>query len=154
MKSIFKKRIINLDFYKIFKPELTPKRMMELGVFGGSYFGLNIKEFPKSWFKNAKISAEKFDVNMNYFNIKSGLSIDHWISKGWIFPEDPIGWFQWYCRYWMGRRIPILDAIQIARWKAFVRHSGQIKANCKPGDLDCRPRQRQGIFQWAHNPFI
>ena len=51
----------NNDYYDIFKPELTPKRMMELGVFGGSYFGLNVKEYPKIWFKNVKIS-KTFDV--------------------------------------------------------------------------------------------
>ena len=112
MKKILKKKVENLDFYKIFKPELTPKRMMELGVFGGAYFGLNVKEYPKSWFKNVKLS-KTFDVNLNRFKIVSGLSREHWIEKGWIFKEDPLGWFQWYCRFTNGRRIPHIDEIQI-----------------------------------------
>ena len=97
MKKILKKKVDNLDFYKIFKPELTPKKMMELGVFGGAYFGLNVKEYPKAWFKNVKLS-KTFDVNLNRFKIVSGLSREHWIEKGWIFKEDPLGWFQWYCK--------------------------------------------------------
>ena len=101
MKKIYKKNSKNLDFYKIFKPELTPKKMLELGVFGGSYFGSKIKEFPSSWFKKAKLS-KNFDVNINRFKVKSGLSRKHWQEKDWIFKEDPLGWFQWYCRYSMG----------------------------------------------------
>ena len=112
MKKIIRKKIDNLDFYKLFKPELTPKQMLELGVFGGSYFGKNIKEFPKSWFKKAKIS-KNFDINLNRFKVKSGLSREHWIKKGWIFKEDPLGWFQWYCRFSIGRRLPNIDDIQI-----------------------------------------
>ena len=90
MKKIHKKKLINLDFYKIFKPELTPKKMLELGVFGGSYFGSKIKEFPKSWFISVELSKD-FDVSLNRFKIKSGLSRKHWIEKGWIFKEDPSG---------------------------------------------------------------
>ncbi len=153
MKTILKKKIDNLDFYKIFKPELTPKKMLELGVFGGSYFKLNIKEYPKSWFKKAKIS-KVFDVNLNRFKVASGLSREHWIKKGWIFKEDPLGWFQWYCRFSMGRRILKIDEIQIKRWKNFRRHVLAIKKNCEEGELGCRKRQRQAILQWAYNPFI
>ena len=92
---------------------------------------------------------------LNYFNIESGLSIDHWISKGWIFSEDPIGWFQWYCRYSIGRRLPDVDKVQIMRWKAFgPRHIGAIKKNCAENNYLCRPRQRQGLLQWAYNPFF
>ena len=121
MKKILKKKFKNLDFYKIFKPQLSPKKMLELGVFGGAYFGLKIKEYPKSWFIKAKLS-KKFDVNLNRFKIESGLSREHWINKGWIFKEDPLGWFQWYCRFSIGRRIPHIDTIQIKRWKNFTRH--------------------------------
>ena len=153
MKKIYKKKLINLGFYKIFKPELTPKKMLELGVCGGSYFGSKIKEFPKSWFINVKLNKD-FDVSLNRFKIKSGLSRKHWIEKGWIFKEDPLGWFQWYCRCYNGRQISHIDEIQIKRWKNFRRHVFAIKKNCEEGDLGCRRRQRQAILQWAYNPFI
>ena len=153
MKTIIKKKIINKNYYKIFKPELSPKKMLDLGVFGGSYFGLNIKEYPKSWFKKSKISRT-FDVNINYFKIKSGLSRKHWIEKGWIFKEDPLGWFQWYCRFSMGRRLLYIDEIQIKRWKNFRRHVVAIKKNCEEGDFRCRRRQRQAILQWSYDPFF
>ena len=141
------------DFYKLFKPQLTPKKMLELGVFGGAYFGLNVKEYPKSWFINAKIS-KNFDVNLNRFKAKSGLSRKEWQEKGWIFKQDPLGWFQWYCRFSNGRRIPHIDKIQIKRWKNFIRHVAAIKKNCESIDLNCRRKQRQAILQWAYNPFL
>ena len=141
------------DFYKLFKPQLTPKKMLELGVFGGAYFGLSIKEYPKSWFINAKIS-KNFDVNLNRFKVKSGLSRKEWQEKGWIFKQDPLGWFQCYCRFSNGRRILHIDGIQIKRWKNFTRHVIAIKKNCEPVDLSCRRRQRQAILQWAYDPFI
>ena len=153
MKKFIKKKIINKDIYKIFKPHLSPKKMLELGVFGGSYFGLKTKEYPKSWFKNAKIN-KNFDVSLNRFKVKSGLSRKEWINKGWIFKEDPLGWFQWYCRFSMGRCIPSIDEIQIKRWKNFTRHVMAIKKHCEPNDLGCRRRQRQAILQWAYNPFL
>ena len=142
------------QIYKLFKPQITPKKMLSLGVFGGSYFNKKqIKEFPKSRFKNAKLS-KNFDVNLNRFKVKSGLSREHWIEKGWIFKEDPLGWFQWYCRFSLGRRIFHVDEIQIKRWKNFTRHVRAIEKNCEIGDLGCRRRQRQAILQWAYNPFI
>ena len=142
------------QIYKLFKPQLTPKEMLDLGVFGGSYFNKKqIKEFPKSWFLKAKLS-KKFDVTLNRFKIKSGLSREEWLKKGWIFKEDPLGWFQWYCRYTNGRRIRNIDQIQIQRWLNFTRHVKSIKKNCEEGDLFCRRRQRQAILQWAYNPFI
>ena len=134
------------DFYKLFKPQLTPKKMLELGVFGGAYFGLNIKEYPKSWFNNTKIS-KNFDVNLNWFKVKSGLSRKEWQEKGWIFKQDPLGWFQWYCRFSNERRIPHIDEIQIKRWKNFKRHVAAIKKNCESIDLNFRRKQRQTILQ-------
>ena len=153
MKKFIKTKIIDIDIYKIFKPEISPKKMLELGVFGGSYFGSKIKEYPKSWLQKAKLS-KNFDVNLNRFKVKSGLSREHWMEKGWIFKEDPLGWFQWYCRFSMGRRIPHIDEIQIKRWKSFKRHVIAINKNCEESDLSCRRKQRQAILQWAYNPFI
>ena len=142
------------DIYKLFKPQLTPKEMLELGVFGGSYFkDKEMREFPKSWFKKAKLS-KSFDVELNRFKIKSGLPREEWIKKGWIFELDPLGWFQWYCRYSNGRRVKGMDEVQIQRWLNFTRHVKAIAKNCEKNDLSCRRRQRQAILQWAYNPFI
>ena len=153
MRKVNNKKDENLDLYKIFKPELSPKKMLELGVFGGAYFGEKISEYPKSWFEKVKIS-KKFDVKLNRFKVKAGLTRKEWQDKGWIFKEDPLGWFQWYCRFSNGRRIKSIDEIQIKRWKNFTRHVKAIKKNCDEGDLSCRRRQRQAILQWAYNPFI
>jgi len=129
--------------------------MLEAGIFGGHYFKGDVSEYPKSWFRKAKINDLEFDVNLNYFKIKSGLAMQEWKKNGWIFKEDPLGWFQWYCRYKLGRRLPEIDKIQIMRWKAFgARHKGAIQKNCKRNDMQCRRRQRQALLQWAYNPFF
>ena len=112
-----------------------------------------MKEFPKSWFKKAKLS-KNFDVELNRFKIKSGLPREEWVKKGWIFDKDPLGWFQWYCRYSNGRRIKGMDEVQIQRWLNFTRHVKAIAINCEKNDLSCRRRQRQAILQWAYDPFI
>ena len=138
-----------------FCPQLSPQEMLELGVFGGWYFKSVIDEYPKAWFKKAKISSDGFNEKLNCFEVRSGQSISVWKKKGWITPEDPLGWFQWYCRYFLGRRIPEVDAFQIKRWKAFgPRHIGGINSNCEKGDIFCRPRQRQALLQWSYDPFI
>ena len=138
-----------------FEPQLTPKEMLKLGVFGGYYFEGEHSEFPKDWFKDAKLSNSGYDVNLNCFKINSGLSRSEWQKSGWITKEDPLGWFQWYCRFTKGRRIPYIDEIQIKRWKAFGgRHIAAIKKNCEESDLSCRRKQRQAILQWAYDPFI
>lgn len=141
------------DFASNFKPFFTPPKMLEMGVFEGKYCNDCINEFPRHWFENAKIS-EVPKVDINYFGVKSRQSLNIWKQKGWIFGPDPRGWFQWYCRYYLGRRLPEIDKIQIQRWRAFARHAGQIRANCYPGDIFCRPRQRQALLQWSYDPFI
>ncbi len=137
-----------------FKPELTPPEMLMLGVFEGKYLNDCKKEFPKDWFMDARLSPKYPDELLNYFGVKSRQSLEVWQSKGWIIEPDPRGWFQWYCRYYMGRRIPDVDTIQIKRWKAFSRHRAQVLKHCKENDLTCRPKQRQALLQWAYNPFF
>lgn len=142
---------IGKKFDPEFKPALTPKQMLALGVFGGVYMRDCTKEFPKDWFIKAKFAKDKRDANINLFGINASQPLSVWRKKGWIYEEDPRGWFQWYCRYYMGRRIPKEDELQIGRWKKMRRHVGQIVANCRPGDLTCRRRQRQALLHWAYD---
>ena len=140
-----------LDFHPEFEPELTPKEMLEMGVFGGKYMTDCKNEFPFDWFEKAKLSPIKKNINLNYFKVDASLSLSAWREKGWIYPDDPRGWFQWYCRYYMGRRLKVEDEIQIKRWKAIRRHIGAIRKNCNPLDLKCRPKQRQALLHWAYD---
>lgn len=162
------------NFDPEFKPYATPEEMLCMGVFEGKYLNDCITEFPMEWFMKAlaldKLRPQGADASINAFQVKSRQPLKAWKEAGWVpssnksglHPElsersinkDERGWFQWYCRYYMGRRIPELDKIQISRWKAFTRHAGQIKANCPPGKLSCRPVQRQALLQWSRNPFI
>jgi hypothetical protein len=139
------------NFHPDFKPELTPKEMLELGVFGGKYLTDCKAEFPKSWFTRARISPERRDASLNFFKVDASQPLSVWRKKGWIFEDDPRGWFQWYCRYYAGRRLPDEDKRQIGRWKAIRRHIGQIKAHCEKGDIFCRPPQRQALLHWAYD---
>lgn len=133
-----------------FKPDLSPKEMLELGIFGGKYMNDCKDEFPKAWFTNAKLSVIK-DSKLNYFKVDASQSLKEWKKKGWIYKEDPRGWFQWYCRYYLGRRIEKEDKRQITRWKNMRRHLAQIAHNCDAGDMFCRPRQRQALLHWAYD---
>lgn len=138
------------NFAPEFTPDLTPKQMLELGIFGGVYMRDCTDEFPTDWFTNAKLASGTRDASLNYFNINASQPLAEWEQKGWIYEEDPRGWFQWYCRYYMGRRCPD-DERQIKRWKAMSRHVAQVKAHCRPGDELCRPRQRQALLHWAYD---
>lgn len=138
------------NFDKKFTPDLTPKQMLEMGVFGGKYMTDCINEFPKEWFKNAKLNHQEHDKNLNYFGVNASQPLSIWRSKGWIWPSDPRGWFQWYCRYYTGRRCPD-DERQIKRWLSMKRHITQLKNNCSQGDKSCRPIQRQALLHWAYD---
>ncbi len=144
---------IGKSFPAEFKPFFSPRKMLEMGVFEGKYCNDCVDELPSEWFQHARI-ADKPDPELNYFGLKSRQTLSVWRQKGWIFGPDPRGWFQWYCRYYLGRRLPRIDDVQIKRWRAFARHAGQVRANCEQGDIFCRPRQRQALLQWAYDPLI
>lgn len=139
------------DFHADFQPDLTPAEMLSLGVFGGKYMTDGRAEFPENWFKEAKLSPVRANPALNYFGVLASQPLAEWQRKGWIHPDDPRGWFQWYCRYTLGRRLGLEDERQIRRWKAMRRHIAQIRLNCEPGDPFCRPRQRQALLQWAYD---
>lgn len=138
------------NFEPGFIPELTPSEMLALGVFGGKYMTDCHDEFPAEWFTNAKLSPEGKNVKLNYFGVDASQPLAEWERKGWIHEQDPRGWFQWYCRYYMGRRTSD-DARQIKRWRAFRRHVAAVKKNCQACDYNCRPRQRQALLHWAYD---
>ena len=141
---------VGKKFHSEFRPQLSPKEMLKLGVFGGKYMSDCTEEFPVDWFEKARLCSEIHDPDLNLFGVNASQTLAEWRRKGWIYKEDPRGWFQWYCRYYMGRRCPD-DERQIKRWKSMSRHIGQITKNCSYLDLDCRPRQRQALLHWAYD---
>jgi hypothetical protein len=142
---------VGKNFHPDFHPDLTPQEMLELGVFGGKYMTDCQKEFPQEWFVHAKLSPQKKNPILNFFHVDASQSLAVWRAKGWIYPDDPRGWFQWYCRYYMGRRLGEEDERQIRRWRALSRHIAQVAHHCRPHDLSCRPRQRQALLHWAYD---
>jgi hypothetical protein len=141
---------IGENFHPDFHPELTPKEMLELGVFGGKYMTDCTAEFPADWFSNAKLCSERHDPALNFFGVNASQPLAEWRRKGWIHEDDPRGWFQWYCRYFLGRRSAD-DLRQIKRWRSVRRHVVQVKKNCRRGDLNCRRKQRQALLHWAYD---
>lgn len=139
------------EFAADFQPELTPKEMLLLGVFGGKYMTDCANEFPADWFEKAKLCRDRHDPAINYFGVNASQPLSVWREKGWIYHEDPRGWFQWYCRYYMGRRLPDEDRRQIGRWKGIKRHIAAVKKNCVRGDFFCRRKQKQAILHWAYD---
>jgi hypothetical protein len=142
---------IGKQFHPDFRPQLSPKQMIDLGIFGGCYDTVNSDEFPQDWFTKNHLQHEEKSSDRNFFKVSASQPMKVWIDKGWIFQEDPQGWFQWYCRYYMGRRLFGEDERQIKRWKAMTRHVAQIKKNCSVGDMSCRPKQRQALLHWAYD---
>ncbi|MCH1444629.1 MAG: hypothetical protein L7U31_04350, partial [Flavobacteriaceae bacterium] len=88
------------DINNSFKPMLSPKEMLQKGIFGGTYFNklVDYRVFPKDWFLDLDQSyflSKNYNKKINYFNIKSGQSQEEWEAKGWIHKDDPRGWFEW-----------------------------------------------------------
>lgn len=146
----FRDEPVAANYHPDFRPELTPQELLEMGVFGGKYMTDCRGEFPDSWFTKARLCHERHVPELNYFGVNASKPLAYWRGKGWIYHEDPRGWFQWYCRYYMGRRCAD-DARQIRRWKAMQRHIAQLTHNCPPGLLSCRRKQRQALLHWAYD---
>ncbi len=142
---------IGENFDPQFRPDLTPPELLRLGIFCGKYMTDCRAEFPPDWFDGAKLASGPRDCSLNYFGVDASQPLSLWRQKGWIYADDPRGWFQWYCRYYMGRRLPMEDARQIKRWSAMRRHAAQLARHCAPGDMTCRRRQRQALLHWAYD---
>ena len=114
------------SFHPEFTPELTPKEMLALGVFGDEYMADCRDEFPESWFTHARLSPGLRNPQLSFFRVAASKPLSNREEKGWICPDDLRGWFQSYCRYYTGRRCPD-DLRQIKRWKAMRGHIAQLK---------------------------
>ncbi|MEO7502026.1 MAG: hypothetical protein ABIW94_05275 [Gemmatimonadaceae bacterium] len=141
---------IGRNFDPGFSPQLSPAELLALGIFGGKYMTDCRAEFPSAWFRHAKLSPEGRNPKLNFYGVNASQSLAAWRRKGWIYHEDPRGWFQWYCRYYLGRR-SLDDERQIRRWRQMERHVAQVRSGCMRGDLECRPRQRQALLHWAYD---
>ena len=111
--------------------------------------GVNDKIYKSSWkeFKELEnidktyYSSDFYDVSVNKYGVKCGPSLRFWESKGWINKTYPYGWFQWYFRYWKGRRFED-DQKQIGRWKRIVsRFVGVLKKLISEGKDSPKIRQ-------------
>ena len=125
--------------------------MVRLRVWGGGDKSVCGGVFGAAGCRLASLRRGSRDNSLNYFGVEASQPLSEWRRKGWIHPDDPRGWFQWYCRYYMGRRMPDEDVHQIRRWKAIRRHVRQLQLACEPGDLSCRRRQRQALLHWAYD---
>ena len=81
---------VGRNFDPEFRPELTPKQMLALGIFCGKYMTDCRKEFPASWFANARLSSCR-DCSLNYFGVDASQPLSVWRKNGWIHPDDPRG---------------------------------------------------------------
>lgn len=159
-----------------FMPNVTPMEMLQGGIFGGTAFrpfysrvlkaDLNpdeeMAEFPSEWFvsldKDEKVCSEVYDPEQNRFAVKAGQSLEDWESQGWVRAQDPRGWWQWYFRFYLGRRTRD-DARQIGRWLKACGPAGRFKrslvakihrAGASWDDETVSPVVRQTLFHWAY----
>ena len=139
------------NFDPEFQPELTPAEMLRLGVFCGKYMTDCRMNFRAPGLRAPSLRGERRDCALNYFGVDASQPLSEWREKGWIHPDDPRGWFQWYCRYYMGRRLPEEDARQIKRWKAIRRHVARSSGIANRAISLCRTRQRQALLHWAYD---
>ena len=135
------------NFDPDFNPDLTPKQMLQLGVFGGKYMNDTRDEFPKTWFAKAKLSPLRPDASCNYFGVKASQPLSVWKKKGWIFEDDPRGWFQWYCRYYRAAAFPK----RINGKSAAGRQCAAILSRFAEIVMNCHRKRRQALLHWAYD---
>jgi len=136
-----------------FAPCFSPIEMLDRGVFMDCHYNAVIKGMPSGWYshKNVIPKNQEPDASKNYYGVKSRQSLTTWQENGWTTKDSPLGWWEWYAKYYFGRRLAE-DDWQINRWRSFVaRHMGQIKAGCSLKDKECHKAQRQGLLQWGWN---
>eukprot|EP00656_Telonema_subtile_P012842 TRINITY_DN1649_c0_g1_i1.p1 TRINITY_DN1649_c0_g1~~TRINITY_DN1649_c0_g1_i1.p1 ORF type:complete len:188 (-),score=26.41 TRINITY_DN1649_c0_g1_i1:141-704(-) len=160
-----------------FRPRLTPKQMLASGVFGGCYFnprggkpgvkhpkgipGLSVEEFPQDWTADLleeMYASRRYNIAVNKYKVKSGQDQRAWEQQGWIHEQDPRGWFQWYCRFFTGRRTAD-DERQISRWSGVTGPKGRwkrtllnkvVNSGREFDDESVSPVIRQTLLHWAY----
>ena len=159
-----------------FTPNLTPKEVLQMGSFGGTYFrpiyssvtkqkyGKEVwEELPKEWLEGLNVrtmvSSSLYDASRNKYKVKCGASLEEWENSGWMHRQDPYGWFQWYCRFYQGRRTED-DARQVDRWAKCAGERGRwknnliskiVKAGCGWDNTTVSPVVRQTLQHWAYS---
>jgi hypothetical protein len=139
----------------LFQPHLTPVEMLKRGVFGKNYFACataeDIRGMSPEVMGCSLDERHPFDKRWNDYGVKAGESYENWLANGWIFPEDPLGWFHWYCRYHNGRR-HLRDDHQIRRWQRYGIRWGRFARTQLITKGDASPVVKQGLLQWGYDP--
>ena len=159
----YSRDLTGTGFHPEFRPQLRPKQMLRMGIFGGTYFARrprDWRELPADWRKGVEqlLPEKHYDPERNCFGVRAGLTYREWKSKGWLRACDPLGWFQWYCRYTLGRRGDD-DGRQIKRWRSYRRHVGMLVQTCRRrgarlDDAGVAPVSRQALLHWAYDPYL
>lgn len=150
-----------IDSY--FKPNVTPREMLKQGIFGHSYFGVEILQGDMYYdelfqsFGDIDTSlylSSKYHAKGNKFKIKSGKDYQFWKDNNWMHEDDPYGWFEWYCKYYIGRRHSD-DQRQIQRWLDFCGPNGRWRQRIygmidATGNWDVSPRIQQSLLHWGY----
>ncbi|VEU36798.1 unnamed protein product [Pseudo-nitzschia multistriata] len=163
---------------KDFHPNLTPEEVLRAGSFGGTYFRPIVSAVTNVRYKSKDVLRDSVEPEwiegldaptmltstaylnfVNKFKVKCGGSLGMWESSGWISDADPYGWFQWYCRFYRGRRCAD-DQRQISRWLKSAGPKGRFRSQlcnkiyaaggmCKLNDAKISPVIRQTMLHWG-----
>mgnify|MGYP003641217728 FL=1 len=148
-----------------FNPNLSPKEVVLLGSFGGSYFGFPIDEHTDYDYTSLfnyhfdgvdtfLYMGETYKPKLNQHKVRSGMGYQYWKDMGWMHEDDPYGWFEWYCKYSMGRRHQD-DERQIKRWSGVCGPSGRWRQRIyklihETSNWNISPRIQQTLLHWGY----